>query len=552
VAPPAADLTELNYVVISPNGQQLLFSARSGTGPRQLWVRPLDSTDATPLPDTEDAIEPFWSPNSKSVAFGAQGKLKRLDLGSSKARILTDAARSNNGAWSSEGVIVFSPDYRSPLFKVSAEGGERTPLPDGRGGEHRYPAFLPDGRHFLSPAGGRLVAGSLDGRDWKEVLTGVSAAVYAPPGVLLYLRAGVVVAQPFDVNRLEVSGEPQSLGTTVTGDWASGTRLSVSTNGVLVIQNTPMFDYQLTWFDAAGKLLGPFSPARHDIWNSEVPRISPDGTRVVVERLAEKDATRSLWLSDPGRSTFDRLTLGSVFHQLPIWSSDGRSIISSGARTAGGGGGISVVPIGVGEERELVSGTLFPQDATPDGKWLIYAQRGETTRLDLWRLPLAHGKAAGEASVIANSPFEETQARVSANSQWIAYVSDTTGVNEVYVRSLDAGGEVGDAKRVTDGGGVQPVWSRDGRTLFYMNTTNGYRTAQLMKVAVTTNGTAITFGTPAPIFKASLFPLFHVGDEYDVAPDGRFLVGIATPDTRVPAAMVVLNWAETLKGLERR
>jgi Tol biopolymer transport system component len=543
-APPASlVLTEIDYVVISPDGRTLLFSARSPEGRRQLWTRRLDSTEATPLPDTDDAIEPFWSPDSKSVAFGAQGKLRRLDLGAARARTLTDAARSNNGAWSPSGVIVFSPDYRSPLFKVSVNGGERTRATQA-GLETRYPVFLPDGRHFLYAQGARILAGSLDSTDATEVLPDSSGgAVYAPSGSLLYVRDGAVVAQPFDATRRELTGPPVSIAS-ASGAWAVGARLSVSDDGVLVVQNPPVFDYQLTWFDRSGTPLGTLGPARREVTFGETPRISPDSRRVVVQRLEAKDQLRSLWIGDLARGTFDRLTSGSVFHQAPIWTGDGRSIIASTARDSGPG--IYLMPLDGGDDRRLIEGTVFSQDASLDGKWLVYTHRGETTRVDLWVLPLADGRAGGEPHPIVQSPFDDLHPKMSPDGRWIAYTSDATGANEVYVRAVTAAGKAGDAMRVSTSGGEQPVWARDGRELYFVNASRGAALAQIMTVPVRAAGTRFEAGAASPLFMVSMIPGANRQREYDVTRDGRFLVAVATQDTRTPAATIVLNWQAAL------
>ena len=238
---------DVNYVTISPDGTKILFSAFSRDGHRALWVRPLDSVEATPLPDSDDAIEPFWSPDSKSVAFGSRGKLRRIDLGAGRATVLCDATRSNNGAWSPAGVIVFSPDYRTALVKVSATGGTPTPAATlnaavGDTG-HRYPTFLPDGRHFLfrSDRGGKtgIVAASIDSKETKDIPIETTGGVqFVPPDFLIYVRNGSVVSQRFDPDRLEVSGEPATIAPASTeANYALGARVSASHNGVLVIQN---------------------------------------------------------------------------------------------------------------------------------------------------------------------------------------------------------------------------------------------------------------------------------------------------------------------------
>ena len=550
VPPADVGLAEVNHVVISPNGQKALFSARSPNGRRQLWLQSLDSLEVTALPDTDDAIEPFWSPDSKSVAFGAQGKLRRLDIGDTRARIITDAGRSNNGTWNRDGVIVFSPDYRTSLRKVKATSGEATvTTPDG---DHRYPSFLPDGRHFLYSQGQRVAVGSIDDPTMRKFVLedSTGGAVYAKPGVLLYVRNGKVVAQPFDTGTLELSGQPTPIATaSATAPWASA-RVSVSDSGVIAVQSPLGYDYQLAWFDRTGKPDGLLGPARHQVTVSESPRVSPDGRHAAVQRAEAKNVVsgRDLWIGDLARGgTFDRLTTNENFQQLPVWSYDSREIICSTNRQ-GGAGGIYSVLINGGEKTLLIAGTLFPSDVTPDGKWLIYAQRGETTRNDIWMLPLADGRAGGDPHVVVNSPGDDVHARVSPNGRWMAYSSDVSGVNEIYVRSLTPAGQAGEPIRVSSGGGSRPVWARDGRELYYTTAIAGDLRVQMMAVPVRTGGTAFEFDAAVPRFKVAIpEQAVPVVSDYDVTPDGRFLVGTGTPDVRTPPGTIILNWTEALK-----
>ena len=545
--PAEANLTEISYVIISPDGRKLLFSARSADGRRQLWLRPLDSPDLTPLPDTDGAIEPFWSPDSASIAFGAGGKLKRLDLGDARARAITDAARSNNGTWNREGSIVFSPDYGTSLFKVKATGGERT-IATSAGGDHRYPQFLPDERHFLfSASPGKIRVGSIDALelDKSVPLEGASGgAVYASPGVLLYIRNGSVVARSFDPDRFELTGQPMLIAAAGANDPLGAARMSVSDTDVLVVQSPRYYDSQLAWFDRAGRPAGVVGQARPHVMVSEMPRVSPDGRHVVVQRGEMKDGVngRDLWIGDLTRGTFDRVTTGAPFQQLPVWSHDGRDIICSA-------GGIYAVPVAGGDRTLLLAGTAFPGDVTPNGKWLIYMQRGETTRNDIWMLPLADGKAAGKPHVIINSPYEDAEPRVSPNGRWLAYMSDRSGLSEIYVRSLAPDGRVGEATQLSNGGGMLPVWARDGRELYYLAPITGDSRLQVEALPVRTGGATFEFDAVEPRMKISIIlnPQNLNASDYDVTPEGRFLVGTATPDTRTPPATIILNWTQALK-----
>ena len=551
--PPAnVDPTEFGNTLISPDGQTLLFIARSSDGRRQLWVRRLDSIAAEPLPDTEDPLEPFWSPDSRSVGFGAQGKLKRIDLGAARASVLTDAARLVGGAWSPSGdTIVFAPDYRTPLFRVAASGGQRTPLTtiaeaQGENG-HRYPSFLPDGRRFLYSAhrdAGRvaIAVGSLDSAETSQLISESGPAIYSATGHLLYIRNGTLVAHAFDADRLLLSGEPLpvSPGVVLT-NWPTGTRVSTSATGLLAIQSAPSYDYQLTWFDRSGRKLQTVGPVL-DVTTPQFPRISPDGKRVLVQRFDPQSQNQDLWVGDLARGTFDRLTTNPAQEQLAFWSRDGRSVICTTSRN--GVGGIYRIAASGGAEHLLVKGTNFPSDLTPDSARLLYLHRGVHTRSDIWTVALSNsGMPAGEPSTLFRSDNDEQHPHVSPDGRWVTYMSDVTGVVEVYVRRLRADGTVGDGTRVSSGGGTQPRWSADGRELFYLKAPQGPFRAELMAVSVRTGGDTLAFDAAIPLFKVQMLPNQSVARDYDVSSDGRrFLVGTATHDPAKASVTILLNW----------
>lgn len=538
--------SEVGDPTISPDGKTMLFTGRGADGRKVLWAQALDSGEAKPLPDTDDAIEPFWSWDSKSIAFGAQGKLKRLDIGESRAKALTDAGRSNNGSWSRNGVIVFSPDYGALLFKVSSSGGERTQVvlsTPGSGGD-RYPAFLPDGKHFLFFRNQGVFVGSLDATDAKHMLD-MGPAVYAPPGWLLYVRNGIVVAHRFDTDRLELTGDAHPIAPAVSADtWARGARLSVSETGVLVMGHAPAYDYQLAWFDRKGRpagTLGPVRPTRV----AQLPRISPDGSRVVVQIRDTRALNQDLWLGDVASGSFDRLTTAPEQEQLPVWTADGTSVFASTSRN--GVGGVYRFPIGGGQVDRVSRGTNFPMDASMDG-WLYFTHRGESTRIDIWALRLDNGQPAkgATARVIVDSEFDDNAPQISPDGRWLAYQSDVTGTYEVYVRQM-TDGRAGPAVKVTTGHGMTPRWSRDGGTLSFASAPQGHLSARMMSVSVTPVGDRLQLSAPTPLFNVRMLPKDTVARDYDIAPDGRFLVGTVVGGESRTAATVVLNWPAIVK-----
>ena len=550
-------------IIVSPDGTKLVFTAREGDGRRQLWVRSLEALDARLLPDTEDAIEPFWSPDSQSVGFGAAGKLKRVDIAGKRAQTLADAARLNGGSsWSRDGVIVFNPDYGEGLFQVAATGGPATKLrAPGQG-----PCFLPNGRQFIYNKNGSVFVGSLDA-DTDLPLPGVTNRVFyaahpagAPAlaggatGWLLFVKNAELMAQPFDAVRVALAGEPIRVATdAAASDGLSEARrfVSVSDTGVMVLMTPQARDYQLLWVDRAGKRLGTLGPVTKSTVPS-APSISPDGTHVVMQRRNQKTPGQDIWVSDLSRGTLDRVTTGATNSQLPVWSSDGRHVFFQTVRD--GVSGIYRVGANGGDEQLVLKGTVFPGYMSPDGRFLLYWLRGQSTRMDVWALPMAddHSPTAGrrEPFPLLNSQFDETGATLSPDGRWLAYQSDVTGSEEVYVRRFAADeGTLGEPLRISIGSGSRPRWRGDGTELFYLAAPQSGTRVQMMAVSIKTGGAALQVAAPTELFTTRMLP-GPVMRDYDATRDGRrFLVGTildASSATR-PSSIVVLNWTAELK-----
>jgi Tol biopolymer transport system component len=526
--------TQADTVVVSPDGQKLAFTGKSPQGKLQLWVRALDSNDAQMLPGTEGAIEPFWSPDSKSIAFGAKGKLKRVDLSHGTAQTLCDAARLTGGSWSTKGIIIFGPDYRTALFQVPAAGGEpksATVKNSERGDDqHSHPFFLPDGNHFLfriniNPGSKGIWIGSLDSPAVNQLLPDNTIAAYAPPGWLLYVHNEVLVAQEFDAGTMKLKGDTHPLVTKAAGlIGGTGGTFSVSENGVLVWNGAWDHDYQLIWLDREGKEIGVAGPVVRQSRDGQQPRLSPDGTRVAIKR------DNDIWVIDLTHGIPTRLMPG----QSPIWSPDGKKVALLD------GQGLSEMPAnGVGDAETLLKGVNPPADWSQDGRFIIFWRRGDKTRSDIWVQQLSGDK---KAYPILNSEFDEINPRLSPDGKWIAYSSDETGDHEVYVRSFTADGKAGtDKKRISTGGGSAPVWRRDGEELFYLSGDN-----QLMAVSVRKSGTEVSYGAPAPLFKLRTLSS-SVFWAYDAVADGkRFLVGMLVADGKSVPPTVILNWTAEL------
>ena len=545
-----------DVVTISPDGRLVAFTGRSTDGKRQLYVRPLAGTEARLLPGTEDPVKPFWSPDSRSIGFGAQGKLKRVEIGGGAPTTLADAARLNGGAWNSSGVILFVADYNSGIMQVSDKGGAvkkvTEPVVAAQETFHRDPAFLPDGRHFLF-VGGRTASpqirlGSVDGSGAKTLLDGAFAR-FVGPDHLLIERSGTLFAISFDTGRLELTGDPVPV--IQPSDMSENApigdlRFSVSDNGILVWKHAWAPDCQLLWFDRQGRSIGTVgSPLRLAV--TMAPRLSPDGTRVVIQNRLADDNRRGIWVVDLERDLPTRLT--SNFGQYPQWSPDGRQV----AWIQGVDGVIGIykkAATGLGNLELLVKsgtgagGTTFPNDWSRDGRFLLYHARGEKTRVDVWAAPLFGDR---KPHPVLNTEFDEGQAQLSSDGRWLAYRSDASGTYEIYVQSFTTTGQAGSERvRISTTGGSQPRFRPDGRELFYLSADS-----RLMAVAITTTGASFTHDDPKALFRTrTLPPGTEAQFEYDVSRDGqRFLIGTVLdgPHAAPPPPTIVLNWSGELK-----
>jgi Tol biopolymer transport system component len=394
---------------------------------------------------------------------------------------------------------------------------------------HRYPYFLPDGRHFLFLREARGIwAGSLDSPEIKQILnlSTNSPVVYAPQGYLIFISNDALVAQAFDAKNLALSGDAIPI---ITGqNNATGSRqFAVSDNGTLLWQGQWQREYQLVWYDHEGKQVGTVD-APADVSVGQDPRISPDGKRLAVKR------GQNLWVIDLGKGTGQRMT--STFAQLPIWSPDGTRFAYSADA------GLTVKNAnGSGEAETLLPGANFPSAWSPDGRFVIFMRRGVKTRMDMWALPTFGDK---KEYLLLNSPFNEQCPELSPDGRWLAYTSDETGNYEIYVQSFSVDGKLGaDKKRVSTAGGTYPVWKRDGSELFFVQLDG-----QMMSSPVKTGGKEFEFAAPKPLFKTRMLALLNNSHEYDVSADGqRFLIGTLVGDTKAQPPTVILNWTAELK-----
>jgi Tol biopolymer transport system component/predicted Ser/Thr protein kinase len=531
--PANAPFESTQSIAVSPDGQRIAFVGVTSEDKRSIWVRDLDTLQPRPLAGTEGAYRPFWSPDGRFLGFFADGKLKKIDASGGPPQVLADAPFGGGGAWNREGVIVFEPNVFESLYRVPATGGAAVPAtrlgPREEG--HRYPSFLPDGRHFvfLSDArrteDHRLKVGSLDSPESHDLAGGISNVAFAKPGHLLFVRAGSLLAQPLDVKRLRLAGEPFVLGTSIaeTGLPNHEFKFSASDNGVAVMSSVNSSS-QLVWLDRSGRRLGSVGdPARRGVLE-----LSPTQDRVAYEQLDADGRNADLWLLDLARAVTTRLTFDPGSDYTPVWSPDGTRITFGATRKDFED--IYLKPAAGGAAEQLLlssSDDKAPSSWSPDGRFILF-ENYTAKGIDLWLLPVDE---PAKAKPFVQTPFDETRAVFSPDGRRVAYVSEESGRPEITVCGFP---DCSNRRQISTGGGTRPRWRADGRELFY-----AARGGKLMVVDVGSNG---EFGAPKELFQVR-----GAGD-YAVARDGqRFLVAVGLEDPTTAPATVVLNWTADLK-----
>ena len=530
-----------SFLSVSPDGSKLAFSTGTPAG-FQLWIRALDSPTAQALPGTEGAGNPFWSPDSQSVVFFANGKLKKIAISGGPAQILTEAsspivtnASTAGGSWSREGVILFTSI--GTINRVSESGGASSPVTtlDASKSEvgHLWPQFLPDGNHFLflaygSPGTGGVYVASLDSKERKLILNSATNAVYVLPGYLLFTRQGTLMAQSFDAARLQLMGEAVPVAQGVqTVDVVGRSAFTTSDNGVLAYRGGgTAASLTLVWVNRNGSEQRLNAPTH----NYVIPRLSPDGQRVAS---GIQEAANQIWLYDLSRDALTRLTFEGTNNVDPIWTPDGKWIVFKGNKNR-----LFWQPAdGSGAAEELISGELgsnnIPGSWSPDGQELALTENRATRKI--WIMPLKDRKPR----LFDDSPLYETAPRFSPDGHWIAYASNESGRYEIYVRPYPG---PGGKWQVSTEGGTEPVWNPKGRELFY-------REGQKMMAADYNAQPAFSAGKPKMLFEGPYVPTPLSIPDYDVSSDGqRFLMLKAAEQAPATAQInVVLNWPEELK-----
>jgi serine/threonine protein kinase/Tol biopolymer transport system component len=543
---PTASTAQL---ALSPDGTRLAFvAARTNEGSR-IWIRPLDQIDARAVPGTEGASFPFWSPDGRFVAFFAAGKLKKVDVALGTAQTLCDVAAGRGGAWSSSGVIVFGQSL-SPLSQISANGGSVTaatsfdPVQDPAW--HYWPQFLPDGRHFLylqrsaKAEHQGIYVGSLDSPQSTRLVGTDVRGVFAS-GHLLFVREGLLFAQPLHEQTLQLSGEPVRIADGV-GYYASAfgyAAIDTSLHDVIAFGPALLTSRHIGSFDRDGKAVGRSLEGPYT-----APRLSPDQKMVAIAARDNQTANWDIWVFDLDRGSPSRVTSDPSTDWFPSWTADGRHVLFGSTRAPTNAGSQVIYQrsgSGSGEDQPLSPSSPvrgLPDDVSMDGEFLLFHNLTQRGGYDIGAASMAPG---GKRFDFISSGFNEVQARFSPDRRWVAYASDESGRFEVYVRSFPSGAE---RTLVSVGGGMQPEWRRDGRELFYLSADS-----RIMAVPITTQRDAIATGTPHALFSVNVVePAAPYPNDYTVSGDGQQFVVAAAAKVTTPQTLTVLyNWTAALK-----
>ncbi len=551
-------------LAISPDGRRLVFVAgRIGATP-QLWVRSLDDPMAKPLAGTDGASYPFWSPESNEIAFLSQGKLKKVYMVGGPPQILCDASRNlYGGTWNADGVVLFAGALDTGILQVSAGGGRPIQVTrlDASRQEfgHWFPQFLPDGKHFLYNTRAPLeqsgiYVASLDGKTSKRLLPGArfdATVAWAPPGHLLFLEGTTLMAQPFDLEKLEITGRPAPVAQPVASASSGYAAFSASRTGVLAYHSGDVLSGRLSWFDRSGTSLGSLEPPADYIDF----RLSPDEKRVAAARVDPQTNRPDIWILDLSRGTDSRFTTGPLIEANANWSPDGERILFRSNNNNGANefvikpasGGQEEIIFGLAEQQAVPETNIpVPSDWSADGRFVVFS----TVARDLWALPMGAAPGTdGKPVRLVQSEFDEIHPNLSPDGRWLAYSSNETGRFEVYVRQfLGPDGRLrsgtGAGKwQVSTRGGYEPRWRPDGKELYYISADH-----KLMAVSVS-GGDSFQAGIPQALFALRIpteVSLYR--SHYLPTRDGRrFLVNTLEHEPVPSPITVVLNWSPAVK-----
>jgi serine/threonine protein kinase/Tol biopolymer transport system component len=543
--PPGQQLAGLDSgpaIALSPDGAHLAYVARQG-GTQQLYLRAMDSLEAKPIPGTEGAIEPFFSPDGQWVGFFAGQKLKKVSVSGGAALTLGDASFPHGASWDSRGMVVFAPSVGSSLQQVPDGGGRPQLLTRLEKGEvnQRWPELLPDGKAVLftgAPTNAnwtnsQVSAQSVGTGQRRNLIKDATHPRYAASGHLVNAQAGSLMAVPFDPQQLSVTGGAVPVLEGVLQSPSNGAaQYSLSDTGSLVYipGGVQADDRRLVWVTRNGAEQPVAAPARAYVY----PQLSPDGRRLAVA-ITGQDS--QIWLYDLSRETLTRSTFGGSVNQNGVWTPDGKRIAIQSNRE----GPLNIfwqLSDGSGGLERLTTSEYnnFPMSWSPDGQLLAFVEVNPTTDYEMWVLRLSDHKA----QPFLRTPSGETTPRFSPDGRWLAYVSDESGRFEIYVQPYPG---PGGKWQISTEGGREPAWNGNGRELFYRSGD------KMMAVDITTQP-GFSAGKPRVLFEGRYEPAPGTTPNYDVSPDGQRFLMIKAGESAQGAPTqinVVLNWFEELK-----
>ncbi len=522
---------------LSPDGKYIAYIA-SGDGAQRLWLRPLDKPDAKPIAGSEGADYPFWSPDSRSIAFTAGSKLKRVDLTGGPPQAIANTIFNRAGSWSKDGTILFNATS-SVLWKVQASGGEPvavTKLDPPRTSQHRFPFFLPDGHHYLFYAAGipeatGIYLGSLDGAEPKRLAAADSGPGYLPSGDVVFLRQTTLMAQHLDLQRGAFTGEPVKIADSVAANGIQFGGFSASASGLIAYRGGSDSLRQFRWYDRTGKLQGTAGDAEPTTF---YPELSPDGSRLGLQRLFQGNT--DVWLMDMVRGGLTRFTFDPAIDGVPLWSRDGTRIVFLSARKgvydlyskSSNGGGV--------EDLFLESpNNKYPQSWSSDGRYLLYGEADPKSGRDLFAIQMNGGTPGKDRIVVAQTTYDELNAQFSPDGHWIAYETNESGRFEIVVQPFPS--PTG-KWQVSMNGGVQTRWRADGKELYFVSPES-----KLMAVSISVANGSVTPGSPITLFPVRLATGLGTNkQQYVVSRDGKFLINESLESASPTPITLILNW----------
>ncbi|OLD69945.1 MAG: hypothetical protein AUI45_06105 [Acidobacteria bacterium 13_1_40CM_2_56_11] len=538
---------------LSPDGHVLVFSAEVAGAKPTLWVRSLEQVRARELAGTEDAQDPFWSPDGRWIGFFAAGKVKKIPAAGGPVQVVAETGTDfRGGTWGSEDTILFVSGI-GEILRVNSAGGKTTPVTilnaSHNVATNRTPHFLPDGSHFLYSIQAGITdqtgvyVGSLDGKTKKLLIQVATSAVYVPPGYLLFVDGDTLLARGFDAERLELKGQPFVVTEHVGRNSALMSAVSASHTGTIAYAGVISQNGRLTWIDRGGNPIGSIGTPEGDYTDF---RLSPDEKHLATSLVDPKTSSTEIWLADLVRNNTSRFAFGGVINASVLWSPDGGRLAFRAFRheglieffqrsAAGGGNDQPILQAEAYRTAQILSNNVIPTDWSPDGLRIIFSTPSPASGNDLWLLPLS---GDGKPTKFIESPAEELHGNFSPDGHLVAYTSNESGKFEVYVETFPRSDR---RWPISTNGGYEPRWRADGSEIYYLS-----EDRKLMAVSV---GAGPSFGVPKPLFQTRVSPGVTANrNHYVPSRDGRRFLVNQSVDAAPSPITVVLNWPATLNN----